>query len=443
MIRRQRRWLLVFMIVVVAAGGCSKQSERHEGMVVVTFWHSFVAATIPALEELLQGFEEAHPNIQIQAQYIPTGDALVQKLVAAIQSETAPDVSWIHADFLDKLVEADAIYPLSHFIDGKNGLTIEEMSDFVPASLEAGRWKGTQYALPMEATMLALFYNKDLFRAAGLDPNQPPQTWDELHHTAKQLTLDYDSDGKTDQYGFFVPVFPASGPLNIWMNLQWVPFLWQAGGDELNADGTRILFNSTAGVQALTLWKRLYDDLDFGRFGLSHDMGFASGKIAMILDGPWDLPRFRELRSFEWAVAPLPAGPAGSATYLAGEQLVVFRQSRVPDAAWTFVKWVVQPEVQALFSMRSGYLPVRTSALSRPEYLEYLGNDEALAAFVRQMNVARPRRSIDYHRVEINRALAEAIERSTVGKGEPKRELDRATEQANALLTAARQRASR
>lgn len=441
---RVQRWMAAILgASALAAGGCGKQSEDNRGNAVVTFWHSFVASTIPALDSLIAEFEDAHPGITIRAQYIPTGDALIQKLAAAVQSNTTPDVSWIHSDFLDKLVEADAIFPMSHFIEGKNGLTTHEMEDLVPASLEAGRWRGTLYALPMEATTLALFYNKDLFRKSGLDPSRPPRTWEELYSMARHLTVDEDGDGKTDQYGFFVPVFPAAGPLNIWMNLQWVPFLWQAGGEELSADGSTVLFNSQAGVSALTLWKKLYDDLDFGKFGLSHDMGFASGKIAMILDGPWDLPRFRELKNFEWAVAPLPAGPAGTATYLAGEQLVIFKQSKQPEQAWTFVKWIIQPHVQMRFSMRSGYLPVRTSVLSMEEYRQYLATDRAMEVFVEQMKVGRARRSIDFHRVEINRALAEAIERATLGKGDPKKELDGAVKQSNELLRSGSRRITR
>lgn len=428
------RFLSVLPALALLLFQCSRE-ERSDGRVEVVFWHSFVAATIPALEELIETFEQEHPTIRIKAQYIPTGDGLVQKLIAAVQSNTAPDVSWIHADFLDKLVEAEAVVPMADFIDGPNGLSADELADIVPASLEAGRWNGVQYALPMEATSLALFYNRDLFRKAGLDPNRPPETWEELRSVARRLTTDEDGDGKTEQYGFFVPVFPASGPLNIWMNLQWTPFLWQAGGDELSADGSRVLFDSPQGVSALTLWKQIYEDLDFSKFGLSHDMGFASGKIAMILDGPWDLPRFRELKEIDWAVAPLPAGPAGKATYIAGEQLAIFKQTKHAGEAWTFVRWVLEPRVQAAFSMSSGYLPVRKSVLSLPQYKQFLERDSVMKTFVDQMGVGRARRAPDFHRVEINRFLAEAIEKATLGKSDPAVVLKESASKANALLS--------
>jgi multiple sugar transport system substrate-binding protein len=190
---------------------CSKQEDNKKTKVI--FWHSFVATTIPALNELVERFEKEHPDIDVEAQYVPTGDALVQKLITAIQSQTAPDVSWIHADFLDKLIESDAIFPMEYFIKGDSGLTEEEMNDFFPQLLGAFSHKNVLYALPMDATVLALVYNKDQFRAAGINPDIPPKTWNDLKVYAKKLTLDKDGDGKIDQYGFYVPAYPGSGPL--------------------------------------------------------------------------------------------------------------------------------------------------------------------------------------------------------------------------------------
>jgi multiple sugar transport system substrate-binding protein len=414
--------------------GCGGKTGRTDGRVEVTFWHSFVASTVPAFDELVRKFEQEHPGIAIKAQYVPTGDALIQKLVTSVQSHTAPDISWIHADFIDKLVEAKAIYPIDEFLSGPDSLSRAEVEDIFPPLLQAARWKGTLYALPMEATSLALLYNRDLFRKAGLDPDHPPATWEELLACARRLTVDADGNGLPEQYGFYVPVFPASGDLNIWMILQWTPFLWQAGGTEINADQTHVLFNSNAGVEALTLWRTLYDDMNFSTFGIAHDIGFAAQRLAMVMDGPWNLPRYREIRKFDWAVAPLPAGPVRRATYVAGEHLAIFRQSAHPREAWTFVKWMLKPEVQAMFSERSGYLPVRRATLDLPSYKNYLAKDPALKAFVDQMAVGQARLPIDAHRIEINRFLAEAIEKATLGKQDPRAMLDEAAAKSDALL---------
>ncbi len=426
------RPLLVLAICLGVMTGCG--SDENDGRTTVTFWHSFVSATIPSLEELLDRFHSEHPHIRIRAQYVPTGDALVQKLVAAVQSRTAPDIAWIHTDFLDKLVLADAIYRMEEFINRPDGLSREELADFFPGLLQNASWRDTLYALPMEATSLGLLYNRDLFRKAGLDPDDPPETWQELADYANRLTVDADGDGRIEQFGFQVPVYPASGSLNLWMVLQWSPFLWQAGGHIINEEQTRVLYNEEPGVVALSFWKRMYDDLQNRDVAVSHDQGFVAQRFAMVLDGPWDLPRFRSLTEFEWAVAPLPAGPAGRATYLAGEHLAIFRQTQHPNEAWTFLKWVVSPDVQAQFSASSGYLPVRQSVLDIDDYRRYLDRDPALRAFVEQMPVGRVRRPIDYHHVEINRHIAEAIERTALGGIDPRTALNESAARSNALL---------
>ncbi len=423
---------VLIILLVINLTGCSKQAETKKSKVI--FWHSFVATTIPALNELIDRFEKEHPDIEIDAQYVPTGDALVQKLITAIQSQTAPDVSWIHADFLDKLIASDAIYPMEHFIKGANGLSESELNDFFPQLLGAFSHKKVLYALPMDATVLALVYNKDHFKAAGIDPDVPPKTWNDLKDYSKKLTLDKDGDGKTDQYGFYVPAYPGSGPLSIWEVLQWSPYLWQAGGEIIDSTQTKVLFNSEAGVKALTLWKEIYDQLNFSNYSFTHDMGLASGSISMIMDGPWDLPTFRKMKNIDWAVASLPEGPKGKATYIAGESLAIFKQSKNPDAAWTFVKWVTQPEIQEMFSISSGYLPVRKSVLELENYKAFLETDHAMKSFVDQIKIARQRPTINQYYVNINQFIATAIEQTLIGNRSPKQTLDEAAEKSNNLL---------
>lgn len=412
---------------------CGGQDEQSDGKTTVTFWHSFVSSTVPALNELIAKFEAEHTGITIDAQYVPTGDALIQKLITSIQSNTAPDISWIHSNYLQKLVQADAIYPMSEFLDGSNGMPREDLDDIYPALIEAASWRKILYSMPMEATNLGLLYNRELFRKSGLDPDHPPQTWDELYDFAKRLTMDTDGDGKTDQTGLFIPIFPSSGSYSDWMVWQWMPFLWQAGGYVISEDQTRVLFNSESGVQALTLWKRIYDALNLRTFTSDYEAAFPSRHLVMAFDGPWNLPRWKD-RKIDWAIAPLPAGPAKRATIVGGEYIAIFKQSKNPDAAWAFVKWLTRPDVQAMWSMKSGYLPIRRAALDVPEYQEYLNVNKGLKAYVEQMEYGQSPRPIDYHSLEISRAIAEALEKATVGNIPPKVALDEAAAKANTLL---------
>jgi len=425
---------ILTVIIALFLFNCNEEGSDNTDTVRITFWHSFVASTRNALAELIKDFEQQHPKIKINDQYVPTGDALVQKLITAIQSNTAPDISWIHADFIDKLASTKAIYSMGKFVNGLDGLSESELSDIFLPLIKSATWRDTLFALPMETTSLALFYNKDLYKKAGLNPEKPPKTWNELKEYTKKLTIDKDNDGKIDQYGFYVPVFPSSGPLNLWMIFQWTPFLWQAGGYLLSNDKTTVLFNSNKGVLALELWKDLYDDQKFANFSLSHDLGFASQSVAMILDGPWNLPRYRKIKDFSWAVAPLPQGPVRQATYLSGEHLVIFKQSIHPDQAWEFIKWILKPEIQAKFSINSGYLPVNRSTLELTSYREYLQNDPALRTFISQINNAQSRRLPDYYRIEFNQLIAQAIERTILGDANPQEALNEAAKKADLLI---------
>jgi multiple sugar transport system substrate-binding protein len=430
---------LLLLAIFLTAGCSGKRGEDSSGKVTVTFWHSCVSSTVPALNELIAKFEQEHPGIQIKAQYVPTGDALIQKLITSVQSHTAPDISWIHANFLQSIIDADAIYKIDDFQHGPDSLSAADLNDIFPPLMEEAKWRGTLYSLPMEATGIGLLYNKELFRNAGLDPERGPKDWAELREYAKKLTIDKNGDGKIDQYGFFVPAFPASGPLGDWMVWQFYPFLFQAGGNNINKDQTQVLYNSQAGVEALTLWKEIYQENHLSSFGVDYEPAFASKQLAMALDGPWNLPRWKQIPGLDWMVAPMPRGPVKQSTIVGGEYLAIFKQSEHPKEAWTFVKWMTRPDVQALWSMQSGYLPIRHAVRSVKEYNEFLDAHPALKTYVDQMDVAQVPNSIDYDALKISRHLAEAIENATVGNADPKTVLDQAAGKSNTLLQASAQ----
>src|SRR5690606_31332047 len=115
----------------------------------------------------------------------------------------------------------------------------------------------------------------------------------------------------------------------------------------------------------------------------------------------------------------------------------IFKQSEHPEAAWTFVKWMTEPETQAFWSMESGYLPTRASVLDVPEYRAYLDENPALRAFVEQMADAGTQRPLDYEQLAIQRSIAQAIERATVGGRDPRTVLEAAAAESNRLLDAA------
>lgn len=423
--------------LILTAPSCGRKSDRPANTIEIVFWHSLVSSSVPALNDLIARFEQEHPGITIRAQYVPTGDALIQKLVTAVQSKTAPDISWIHANFMQDLIEGDAIYDLNHFIHGSDSLPAADLADIYPALIEQAKWRSVLYSLPMEATALGLLCNRELFRNAGLDPDRPPKDWNELRAFAKKLTIDRNGDGKNDQVGFFVPIFPYSGPFGDWMVWQWYPFLFQAGGNIITLDQSRVTFDGPEGIAALTLWRSIYDDLNLSGFTIDYEVAFASRTLAMTLDGPWNIPRWKKMKQLDWMVAPLPAGPGRRATVAGGEYLSIFKQSAHPAEAWSFIKWMLRPDIQAFWSIRSGYLPVRHAVLHVKEYTEYLQTDPALRVYVESMDVAVAPNPIDYHSLRISKFMAEALEQATLGGKDPATVLHHAAERSNALLTRA------
>jgi len=420
---------------MILFAGCAKKTDQHPGTITLSFWHSTVSSTVPALNELTAKFHQEFPDIEVKPQYVPTGDALIQKLITSVQSHTAPDISWIHANFLQDIVEADAIYRIDELQSPSDSLSQADLDDIYPALLQESKWRGTMYSLPMEATGIGLLCNKVLFRKAGLDPEHPPGSWADLRECSKRLTVA--RDGKLEQVGLFVPVFPASGPFGDWMVWQFYPFLFQAGGDVINKEQTHVLYNSEAGVRALTLWKDIYSDEHQSSFTIDYEVAFASGKLAMALDGPWNLPRWRLIKGLDWQIAPLPAGPIKRATIVGGEYLAVFRQSRHPREAWQFLRWMLRPDVQAFWSMKSGYLPVRSATSREPAYQKFLEENPPLKAYVDQLQVAQAPSPVDFFGLRISRHLAEAIEKATLGGADPKTVLDEAAAKSDALLAGA------
>lgn len=434
-------FFLICLILVNLISCSNEKKNKLSGKTEIVFWHSFVASTIPALNELIKKFEAAHPDIKLTAQYIPTGDALIQKLITAVQSNTAPDISWLHSDYMEDLVDADAIFQMEHFIKGANGISDEELHKIYPSLLQYSAWKGVLYSLPMEATNLALIYNKDMFKEVGLDPERPPQTWEELKEYSAKLTMDKDKDGNFERIGFFVPNYPAAGPLGNWMVWQFLPYIWQAGGDVITADQSHVIFNEEPGIKALTLWKELYQSQKLNKFTNDYDIAFASQRLAMAMDGPWNLPRYEEIvKDFNYGFAFLPAGPAKRATVVGGEYLAIFKQSKHPDAAWAFLKWMISAEAQAEWSMLSKYLPIRKDVVEIPKYKQYLEEHPHFNVFFEQMDYSEAQRPIDFGGLQIARHIAQALEESMLGNKDPKKALDEAAKKSNLLLKPKSQR---
>jgi multiple sugar transport system substrate-binding protein len=438
------RWLVLLCclaLLMVVLPGCGKKAGEQAGeggkaageKVEILFWHSYVQYTWPALEKLIKRFEAEHPGITIKAQYVQTGDALLQKLASNIMTESTPDICWIHANWVAPLSRGDTIYDLEELARQYGGFGEEVKADFFDAPLATSYYRGKLRMMPVEGTNLALAYNRDLFRKAGLNPDDPPDTWEEFVEAGKKLTIR--KGDRVEQWGCTIPVFATSN-LAGWCIWQWQTFLWGWGGRYADPSGTKVTFNSDAGVQALQFWVDLQHKHKIGTM-TAPEQGFESQTVAMSLMGPWDLPHLEDM-TFDWAMAPMPAGPKQRVTSLGAEYLVIFRQTKHPKEAWEFIRWFISPEVQEQWSIDSKYLPIRESVLESPTYREFLAKNPAMKVFAEQMRYAYGEPVVLPEASELDLVLATGIEKAVRKVAGAKEALDEAAKKANAILAKAK-----
>jgi len=355
--------------------------------VVLKYWYPEFGD--PNFDKFVEGqvaaFEAANPGIKVEISRAPF-EAYDDKVKTATAAGAGPDV-------FDVDIGAIASYALEGFLTPLDEyLPAGTMDDFVPAAKRAITIGGKVYGLPVEINNLQLFYNKDLFKAAGLDPEKPPKTWDEMLNYAQKLTVDKDKDGRIDQFGIELPTEPDE-----WFMFVLYPFITGAGGAVIDAQGN-VVFDSDAAAEGLQFWADLFakhkvapSQQFMGVVG--KQVGFESGVSAMTISGPWNLPVYANLEQtagLHWGVAPFPVGRVPS-TALGGWVMAVPKASKHPKEAALLVQFRTATERQIEgFRGPGRLLPSRYSAIKQiPELNEYPNN-----VFVQGFEYAIPRPAV-------------------------------------------------
>jgi sn-glycerol 3-phosphate transport system substrate-binding protein len=239
----------------------------------------------------------------------------------------------------------------------------EKIEDFIPGLMNYSYYDNKLIALPHGRSTPLFYYNKDLFKKAGLDPEKAPATWDELASYAQKLTAD-------GVYGFSVPI-------DTWYYLSMV---MAAGGDLFNKEGNNIGFNNESGAKPLRLWLDLiqkgYMHVPPGQEYNSSEAcraNFSAGKVAMMMQSTGSLIELINASNFEVGVGFMPketryAVPPGGANYL----LMMGHPKEKEEAAWQFLKWVTNTQNSAYWSINTGYFPTRYSALETQTFKDYV-----------------------------------------------------------------------
>src|SRR5581483_912996 len=355
--------LLAFSALLLS--GCA-DTRVPPGKIKLVVWGMQYGEESKGLEARVKEFERRHPNIVVSVLSMGAGGMNPQKLMTAIVGNVPPDV--IHQDrfTIGDWAARDAFLPLDNYIarDQKKPDGVHP-EDFYPACWKEANYtnpltgKKGVFAIPSGTDDRALFYNKALFREAGIvdargEP-KPPQTWDELQEDAKKLTK-LNPDGSFDRIGFI----PNYG--NSWLYL----YAWQNDGEFMSPDGRTCTLNAKPNVEALAYMVKVYDALggvtkiDSFQSGLQANEldPFLTNKIAMKIDGSWipgNIARFGPDLDFGVAPAPVPADRLKGIgrfqgdtdrfiTWAGGFSFAIPRGAQHPEEAWEFIKWMESPE---------------------------------------------------------------------------------------------------
>lgn len=336
----------------------------------VEFWFPF--GLVPAEGELenatsviLQEYNKANPGGEIE---ISTGNWAPEKLITAVAGGMPPDLFYMDRFLAAEFAARGVVEPLQDRLAASKGFSADNIWSVL---MDDVTLNGSVYGIPYATDVRSLYWNKQLFEGAGLDPNTPPATWEEQLQMATEIYKA--SNGAKIGYS------PASG--NPPGFLQWMICLWQLGGDFANADVTKVAFNNDAGVDAMQHLLDLFDAqggydavinqtsaLSSGPTGVDvFTLGNAGMQVANV-GYPVALNQFGG--DVDWSIAPLPIPEGGQkANYNGGFALVIPKGAKNPDGAWKVIEWMMDKQNQATVSVKENLIPGRQDVAESDLYL--------------------------------------------------------------------------
>lgn len=404
---RTRRFLGVTGVAALAMilAGCSSASTESPespaaGTTEISVWHYWDGANADQFDAMVDQFNNEHENVHVVTSNVPNSDFLT-KLKTSATSNTLPDVA------IGDLIWVPQIAQMGNLADLSTVVSKAVIEDVNPALREYGNIDGKQLSVPVSANNLAYMYNRDVFKEAGLDPDNPPTTWEELLEQGKTIV---ETTGKS---GY--DLFTEAGDNGEGLTWNFQVSLWQAGGEFLNDDNSAAAFNTPEGIKATQFW---IDLIDSGVSKYASWGEFEKGNGGSAQEGSWMVGIWAPDPPFDFDVAPLP-NPQGSepVTNLGGEQAMVFNNSdENVKAAGEFLEWFLQPEHVASWSEATGMIPVLQSVAEGAEYREWVEeNEPRLLPYVDQMQFAKTRPNTPLYS-KISYAFAKEMERAFAGE---------------------------
>jgi sn-glycerol 3-phosphate transport system substrate-binding protein len=414
--------------VVLATTLCAAAPARAD--TELTFYYPIAVGgpLTKVIDGYARDFEKENPGIKVNPIYAGNYDDARIKALAALKAGQPAQISVLYSIDLYELLEQDVLVPWDDV-----ATTADEkawLKAFYPSLMMNGIYKGKVYGIPFQRSTIVLYWNKDAFKQAGLNPDKPPANWKEMASMAAKL-VEKDASGNVQRWGVMVP----STGYPYWM---FQAFARQNGHDLMNADGNRTNYAHPDVIAALQYWRDLgakHKVMPEGtvEWGTLRQQ-FTEGKTAMMWHTTGNLTAVKNSAKFPFGVAMLPASKQrGSPT--GGGNFYMFKKTTPAErkAALTFVKWMTTPERAADWSMATGYVAVRPEAYETAKLKAYAA-DFPQAVVARDQFKYATAELATFQTGRVRKLLDDALQAALTGQKTPAAALKAAQSEAERLL---------
>jgi sn-glycerol 3-phosphate transport system substrate-binding protein len=380
------------------------------------------------IDGLAADFEKENPGIKVKPIYSGSYQDSITKALTAVKSGEPPVTSVLLSTDMYTLIDEDAIVPFDDFIRTDDDRAW--LKSFFPAFMQNSQTAGKTWGIPFQRSTIVLYWNKEMFKEAGLDPNRPPGTWKEMLDYAQKLTK-RDASGKVTQWGVQIP----SSGFPYWL---FQGLTTQNDVLLMNAAGNEVYYDKPAVVEALQYW------VDLAKKHKVHPEGivewgttpkdFFEKKMAMMWTTTGNLTNVRTNAKFDFGVAMLPAqkrrgSPTGGGNFYLFKKTTPAQQ----QAAFKFIKWITSPQRAAQWGIDTGYVAVRADAWDTPEMRKYVADFPAAAVARDQLQYAVAELST-HDNQRVTKALNDGLQAALTGAKTPEQAMKDAQREAERLL---------
>lgn len=381
--------------------------------VELSFWNGFTGADGAYFDSMVEKFNAENPNITVKTTTMEWAD-FYTKLPIAVQSNSGPDVAVMHMDQVSTQAAQGALTPLDGVAED---LDLKE-SDFATSVWAGGLYQDARYGIPLDVHMHALYYNKGVLEAAGIDPETPPTTGAELEANLETLK-------EQGVQGMWID---SSG----WMRTWFVALDAQFGGQLFSDDGSTVTWNDEAGVKALTwmsdLIEKGYSPANVGQDG--YWKAFTTNQNAYVIGGIWEQsnPTFDAI---DWGVAPLPAIGDEDLTWGSSHQFTATTQvEKDPDKLAAAAYFINSMSADSIEWAQANQVPARASVRESEEFKALPGMD-VFGPLIDKTVLPQNFPGLPESQIK----LEDAINAALLGEATPQEALDKAAKDGQVIVT--------